>query len=343
MRHTARPLATASLLFLLAAGSAAHAQQPQPTPTPGARPPMEAAGAAPVPGAAGATGPAGATAAPRAPGARGTPDAPPPRGARPEPLARGAAAPVASGAVQRLLVNASGDVDGLLLADGTQVAFAPQPAGRLALKAGDRVEVSGWRTPTAQVVRAAAITAAGSRGGNGATGGASLIDVPAPGREGPPPAPRDASAQPALVAMNTSGTVARLLYTDRGDVNGALLSNGTVVRFPPHVGAALQDGLQPGRPLFARGWGSRTAAGNAIEANAMGASADGMRDVLAADGPRRPPAPAGADAPRGPRGAREPGAAARDGGAPRPPRDAGHPAVLPQADMAPPPPVAPAS
>ena len=245
MRHIHKPLATASLIFLLATGSAAFAQQ-----------------------------------------------APPPPLAADPAMASAATATVATGRIQRLLVNPGGDVDGLLLADGTQVAFAPQPAGRLALKVGETVEVNGWRTPVAQVVRASGITAG--------QGGAQRLAAPMRGRDAaPPPEP---SAMAPLVAMNTSGNVARLLYTDRGDTNGVLLDNGTVVRFPPHIGAALQDTLQPGRPLFARGWGSRSAAGNAIEANAMGSSADRMQDVLAAGGPpARPPRP-GADRPRGPRG-----------------------------------------
>lgn len=216
---------------------------------------------------------------------------PPPAPPRDGPAT--ASAPVSTvvaGQVQRLMVNPSGDVDGLLLADGTQVAFAPQPADKLALKVGDSVEVSGWRTSVAQVVRAAGITAG--------RGGAQLIASPVPGRDAPPPA--DPAAAAPLVAINTSGTVARLLYTDRGDANGVLLSNGTVVRFPPHVALAFKDSLQPGRTLYARGWGSRTAAGTAIEANALGSSAERMQDVLATSGgPGRPGRP-GEPRPRGP-------------------------------------------
>ena len=234
----------------------------------------------------------------------------------PEPmLATAAAAAVASGTVQRLLTNPGGDIDGLLLTDGTQVNFPPQPArGAPSLRVGDRVSVTGWRTPVDKLVRATAI-----RGGSGSgTGRAPLIDAPRTGRP-PPKPPGEAGDLAGLAALNTSGTIVRLLYTDRGDANGVLLDNGTLVRFPPHVGAAMRDTLQPGRPLHARGWGSRGAAGNAIEANAIGATAE-MQDVLAgpaarprpprapgmrppaaegAGGRRPPPAPAG-DAPPAP-------------------------------------------
>lgn len=240
MRHRFKPLAPTALAALLLATGSAFAQQPPPPPPADAVPP------------------------------------PPPMAAA---AATADARPVAAGQVQRLLVNPSGDVDGLLLSDGTQVAFPPQPAAGLALKAGDRVQVTGWSNPESKVVSATAIgTAAGNR---------SLVG-------GPPPRPADPASMQPLTALNTSGKVARVLYTDRGDANGVLLDNGVVVRFPPHVGIALRDSLQAGRSLSARGWGSRTALGTTIEANALGASQDSLQDVLAGPGtarggPQRPP------------------------------------------------------
>src|SRR6218665_2248341 len=58
-----------------------------------------------------------------------------------------AEAPVVTGRLQRWLPNANGEVDGFLLADGTQVAIAPHLSAELlqAVKPGDSVEVSGWR------------------------------------------------------------------------------------------------------------------------------------------------------------------------------------------------------
>ena len=218
------------------------------------------------------------------------------------PDTAGAATAVASGTVQRLLVNPGGDLDGLLLDDGTQVSFPPQSARDSPLRTGERVAVTGWRTPVARLVRASGIA-------NG-DGKPVLAAVPPSGRRMPKPPAANGEAAP-LFAMNTSGAVARLLHNDRGDVDGALLDNGTVVRFPPHAGTALGASLQTGRTVYARGWGSRTAAGNAIEANAIGTTADTMQDVLAgpgkgrprpADGPRgrmppTPPTPPAGDAP----------------------------------------------
>lgn len=227
------------------------------------------------------------------------------RAAPPAPMAdAGAQMPVLTGRVQRWLVNPNGEVDGMLLADGTQVAFPPHlsaDAQRL-LKPGDGVRVAGWRTPDAPVVRASSLTATAS--------GRSLSDTPA--SASPPPTPREPDA---LTAMTGSGRIARLLHTGRGDVNGVILDDGLIVRFPPHVGAELAQSLQPGATISARGWGSRGAQGRAFEATAIGSTAADMREVFA--GPGREPG-----APRGP------GAMGRPD-APRP---------APQAGAVPPPP-----
>lgn len=65
------------------------------------------------------------------------------------------------------LVNPNGEVDGLLLEDGTQVAFAPHLSSGLvaAVKAKDAVEITGRRRENAKVVRASMIknTATGRR------------------------------------------------------------------------------------------------------------------------------------------------------------------------------------
>ena len=208
----------------------------------------------------------------------------------PPPPPSGAPAPVVTGRIQQWLINPNGDVDGLLLADGTQVAFPPHLSATVqqTMKPGDTVQVAGWRAPNVSVVRAATLTAT--------TSGRSVSDQP-PGFGAMPPRPREPGA---LTAMSASGRVARQLYTDRGDANGVVLDNGTIVRFPPHVGAQLAPTLQAGSTLHAKGWGSRGAQGSALEATAIGTTADGMRELFAGPGSEPPPP----RAPRGPRAER---------------------------------------
>ena len=222
---------------------------------------------------------------------------PPPPGAPPLPRAEAgaaAAAPVVTGRIQQWLSNPNGEVDGLLLADGTQVAFPPHLSAAVLqmLKPGDMVQVAGWRAANAPVVRAATLTATAS--------GRSVSDQP-PGFGPVPPPPREPGV---LTAMSASGRVARLLYTDRGDANGVVLDNGTVVRFPPHVGAQWASTLQAGSTLHAKGWGSRGPQGGALEATALGNSADGMRELFAGPGSEPPRPLHGPRGPRGPRGER---------------------------------------
>lgn len=204
------------------------------------------------------------------------------------------AASVLSGRLQQWLLNPNGEVDGFLMADGTQVSFPPHLSANVlqTLKPGDAVQVSGWRAPNVPVLRAASVTATAS--------GRSVVDQP-PVLGSMPPPPRDSRA---MTAMSASGHVARLLYTDRGDANGVVLDSGTIVRFPPHVGVSVAPALQPGSTLFARGWGSRTEQGSALEATALGASADDMRELFAGPGAEPPPVPRGPGGPGMPRGPR---------------------------------------
>ena len=295
MRFNPRPSLLSAIAVMALTGASAFAQQ--------SAPPAEGAMRTPPP--------AGATLTPPAPAA----DRVAPRGPRARAEGDVAATPVVSGRIQRWLVNPNGEVDGLLLADGTQVGFPPHlsAGAQGALKVGDSVEVSGWRAPGVPVVRAASLKAT-------ASGRVVANQPPAAGAVREPRAPRDPGA---LTAMNASGRVARILYTGRGDANGVLLDNGTIVRFPPHVGTAYAAALQPGSVLEARGWGTRGANGNALEATALGSSTDTMRELFAGPG-AQPPQPAG-PAPRGregkepSRGHRPPPASAPLGGQPTPP------------------------
>ena len=217
---------------------------------------------------------------------------PPPPPGGPVPPAPIAATPEAgtitvSGRAQQWLINPNGEADGLLLSDGTQVAFPPHLSAAVmqVLKPGDTVQVSGWRAPNVPVVRAQTLVA----------NGRSVTDQPPTPGMAPPP-PRESGA---LSAMTAGGRIARLLYTDRGDVHGVMLEDKTIVRFPPHIGAAHGAQLQPGAPLHARVWGTRGAQGAALEATSLGQSADTVREVFS--GPGLEPAPP-VGGPRGPRG-----------------------------------------
>ena len=74
----------------------------------------------------------------------------------------------------------------------------------------------------------------------------------------PPPPPRPlAPAQPMPLGQPTptaSGTVQQYLLTPHGEVEGLLLTDGTIVRFPPHLSAALASTVKPGDAVTIAGF-----------------------------------------------------------------------------------------
>jgi hypothetical protein len=211
----------------------------------------------------------------------------PPAGPRPMPRpdVDDIAPTTLAGHVARLLPNPNGEVDGLLLDDGTQVAIPPHLSSQLlaTLKPGDGVAVTGRRAPDAPVIRATELrnTASGKR----------VVD------EGPDGASQRPREPAALTAMSADGRIAALLHTDRGDLDGVVLDNGTSVRFPPRVGIQFAGLLKTGGTLFAQGYGTSSSQGSAIEATRLGASLDAEQAVFAP-----PHGPAG-DGPAGEHGA----------------------------------------
>ncbi|OAS25730.1 hypothetical protein [Methylobacterium platani] len=197
--------------------------------------------------------------------------------------------PETKGTVKQYTLTPRGDVDGLILTDGTEVKLPPRLSGAVVftVRPGDAVTVRGMRARALPLVDGAQIR-------NEATG-ATLVTL------GPP--------DPAAEETVTSGRVAALLHGRRGEVNGALLDDGTTLRLPPHEAARLGSTLQVGRSVSVRGAPARSPLGTVVEVRALGTSPESLTEI--AGPPPRPP---------GPRGAAGPGAPPPPGpGAPPPP------------------------
>lgn len=177
---------------------------------------------------------------------------------------------VTQGTIARLLPTPAGEVDGLLLDDGRLVRFPPHLSTALlaVVGQGDAVVVEGMRLQDGAngEIRAWRIT-------NRSTG-RSVTDAPPP-----QPGPRNWAARD----MRASGTITHVLAGPHSVPNGVILDNGTVVRFPPHVGEAFADRLRPGNRLTAQGYGTSGPAGTALEAVALGSSEADLMSV----GPQR--------------------------------------------------------
>ena len=190
------------------------------------------------------------------------------------------------GEVARYLTTAYGDPNGLRLIDGTLVLIAPHLGARLsaAIAPGERVRVSG-QTMADGAVRAVSLV-------NLSTG-ATFDDAPA----GPPPA--RAKPRAPLQRLEAAGTIDLVLRGPRGEANGVILSDGSVIYFRPDL---VRAAPARGQSFAAVGIGTRGASGVTLEAIVTGtdlatarAAASGKTGKAGTEPP--PPALAPATAP----------------------------------------------
>lgn len=167
--------------------------------------------------------------------------------------------PETKGKVAQYTLTPRGDVDGLILEDGTEVNTTPRISTQLvfAIKPGDSVTIHGLKAKALPLVAAGSIT--------NDTSGVTVIDQPGRG--------------PEAASMDVSGTIKSLLHGRRGEVNGALLSDGTVVRLPPPAAQEMSAQLVAGKSVFVRGNGEATPLGRVIAARQIGADANNLTAV----------------------------------------------------------------
>jgi len=88
-----------------------------------------------------------------------------------------------------------------------------------------------------------------------------------------------------MTQYDATGVVKAQLHSPRGDVDGVLLQDGTIVRLPPPEAQKFAAELAPGKPLFVQGFGYEGVLGKIIAAHALGADKDHTQPVAA---PRMP-------------------------------------------------------
>ena len=178
----------------------------------------------------------------------------------PAPGLSAAVAPVVQGTLERFIVNPQGEVDGLVLTDGTQVRFPPHMSAELvsAVGPGEPVSVEGFREYQG-AVKAFVVT-------NTQTNQSVVEHEPT--TQPLPPHLRNVG----LSELSVAGRIQYLMYGARGELNGVMLDNGSIVRFPPDVGYQFANQLQVGQPITALGYGTQNQYGLALEATAIGAT-----------------------------------------------------------------------
>jgi len=134
------------------------------------------------------------------------------------------------------------------------------------------------------------------------------VPPPISGAQQPePPAPPDPATQATSTSVHgtvsqymmnpevrqpisANGTIKVLTHAARGEIDGAVLDNGTIVQFPPPVGTQYANFFQIGAPLAAVGYGTSNTYGRSLEATSIGPYPDHLQTVTAIDdGPRRGP------------------------------------------------------
>jgi hypothetical protein len=171
--------------------------------------------------------------------------------------------PVTKGVVAQYSLTPRGDVDGLILQDGTEVHFPPFASTQLvyAVKPGDAVTIHGMKAKALPMVMAMSIT-------NDASG-ATVQGMGGRAMRGPGN------------SIEATGAVKEMLHGPRGEANGVLLTDGTIVRLPPPEARRMADQLAVGKTVFVRGNGYAGALGKVVAAREIGPDATHLTPVKA--------------------------------------------------------------
>jgi hypothetical protein len=193
--------------------------------------------------------------------------------------------PAFHGKVTQYDLNPRGDVDGLILDDGSEVHFPPHLGTEVvaAVRPGEAVTIHGLKARALPLIQAMSVT--------GDVSGKTVVDngPPGPGRRGPPHGfmgPHGPMGKPDLQAQ---GPVKMQLHGPRGELNGVLLADGTMVHVPPPEADRLSAMLAVGQTVIAKGEGVENSLGRSIAAESIGPSADKM--VQIAHGHHHPDGP----------------------------------------------------
>jgi hypothetical protein len=179
-----------------------------------------------------------------------------------QPPDRGATKTV-QGTVRRSTTAPMGEIDGAVLEDGTVIHWPPHLGDRASGVAirGDQVRATGWMEtgPDGDThLEVRTIT-------NLRTKASIENDAPAPppppgagprrGPAPPPPTgPRFGSPVAATSTRSVQGTVQQLTRAPKGEVDGAILEDGTVIHWPPHLADRFSTLVARGDRVRASGW-----------------------------------------------------------------------------------------
>jgi len=186
--------------------------------------------------------------------------------------------PEVAGILERFVLNPHGEVDGFVMNGQTQtpilVHTPPHMEGELVgnMKAGDKLRVRGMRPRGAHVVAAVAVTG---------ESGWQIVDK----------GPDHDRKHPKIEhqKMQLEGTVRLALFGPKGELRGALLADGTIIRIGPKEAEHLIKVLMPGTKIAVSGDGIETQHGRVVQAKEIGSQMEHLRPIK---GPKHKAKPA---------------------------------------------------
>lgn len=166
--------------------------------------------------------------------------------------------PEVSGTLERFVLNPHGEVDGFVMTEGGRTILVHTPPHMETeltrhIAPGDRIRVHGVKPRGADLLAAVAVTAKNGR--------RIVDDGPDHDREHP---------HYDHHKMDAEGTVRLSLFGPKGEIRGALLTDGTVVRIGPKEAEHVAELLTPQARLAARGDGVETRFGRVVHAKEAG-------------------------------------------------------------------------
>jgi len=201
--------------------------------------------------------------------------------------------PQFKGKITQYSLTPRGDVDGLILEDGTEVHFPPHLGLEVAaaMRPGETVTIHGLKAKELPLIQAISLT--------GDVSGRTVMDhgPRGPGRRlGPSP---QQPSQP----MQAQGVIKMPLHGPRGELNGALLQDGTMIHLSAPEAARLAGGLMAGQSVAVRGPGLESGVGRVIDVREFGPSMDQLTPLRTPPGEGKGPGSRPAEGPGGPRAA----------------------------------------
>jgi hypothetical protein len=176
--------------------------------------------------------------------------------------------PEVAGTLERFVLNPHGEVDGFVMNGQTQtpilVHTPPHMEAELTCnaKAGDKLRVRGVRPRGADVLAAVAVT--------GESGWQIIDKGPDHDRKHP---------KVEHQKMQLEGTVRLSLFGPKGELRGALLADGIIIRIGSKEAEHLIKVLMPGTKIAVSGDGIETQHGRVIQAKEIGSGMDDLRPI----------------------------------------------------------------